>query len=357
MTVPGRTLVVGASGELGGTICQVLLNMYGATVEIVVGDYDARRGASTAARLCAAFEQTDTTDEKALQRSVASVDSVVVAASLRDVSIHRICATLGVPCIDVTAFLDRVREVAAALDGLVDIRAPIVMTAGFFPGLSGLLPPHAASQFQSIDELDVVLLQNTNARAGASGIRDMLTIVSTPLSTPVGVARIPGFSMRARVVRPQTGEVKTVRRIAHDEAKLLGERLHGQEPRYWTAWDRESFNRLVAMLIRVGVVGRIVKRWSNDRIDRFARHDPRKPEDASIVVRVRGERGGQSEDYSIELSTFSDYRTTALVVAALASIVRNSSRTGLVIPSDVCTLDEVLATIDDDRLVCTERHE
>lgn len=66
--------------------------------------------------------------------------------------------------------------------------------SGFFPGLSGLMVKETISYFQEVREVNVGLLQNTNAKTGLSCILDMLKIISQSVAFQDNI--IPGFTKK-----------------------------------------------------------------------------------------------------------------------------------------------------------------
>ncbi|MGJ9371484.1 hypothetical protein [Nesterenkonia sp. CF4.4] len=86
-----RILVVGSSGVLGQQICAALLTHRDVT--LIRGVHS--RSAPGALRV-------DVGEETSIRVAAASVDLVVVAVPQPQPRVQRVCAELGIPCIDVS---------------------------------------------------------------------------------------------------------------------------------------------------------------------------------------------------------------------------------------------------------------
>jgi hypothetical protein len=345
-----QVLVAGASGALGTMIVAACQRLLGAEVHVIAGDYREARGRESAAQLGVGFRLMDIRDEAGTRQAIDGIDLVIVAAGQREPLVERACMAAGVDCIDVTAFAGLVRQVAALYEANEAATSGAIMMAGFFPGLSGLLLASAIQGFDVVHEAHVALVQSTNARAGASGITDMLKIVAGPVHRADG-APLRGFTQGRRM--QQDDRQVTVRRIAHGEQVLLGERLATPHLAYWTRWDNEGFNTAISLLSRAGLLLPLVQALGRDRLARFVRHDPARPEAAWLLAEVHGSIAGAAITKRMALETASDYGSTALVVAALARIALNGLPHRCLLPCEVTTLDEVMAIMDDTRFHLT----
>lgn len=110
------------------------------------------------------------------------MDIVVVAVKQRNPHIQKRCIENKILCIDVTPFYDFAEKVYELNQSAENNKIGSVIMSGFFPGLSGLMIKEAISDFQEITEINVGLLQSTNAKAGISGILDMLKIIDQPVT-------------------------------------------------------------------------------------------------------------------------------------------------------------------------------
>lgn len=339
-----KILVVGSSGAMGSLIARELKRK--ASIGIALGDYDAGRGMRAARELSADFRLVDARDRRSLAAAVRGFDLVVVALNQEKPLVQEACADAGAKSLDIAAsrgHLDRTRALFEGREGEPPLA---LMLAGFFPGLSGLLLRKAVEEFSAVDRVGVSLLQSRNAQAGASGIRDMLGIVS---SRPAGSPRSAVFPLE-KVAVPSRGATLPFGAVDHVEAAAARSFLPGAEIVYRTAWDSEPFTQLVALLARLGIVDRIVERGSPALLRAMAAHDPRKSENAAVVVEVEGTRAEGPARRTAWLDAFSDYGTTAKAAVALAMFSLRSNLSGVHFPFEIAGLDEVLQEIGDDRI-------
>src|SRR4051794_253074 len=89
-------------------------------------------------------------------------DAVILAGSGSGVTVARAAVAAGVPVVSVHDSVAEVRSLLAIDAEARDGGVPVVVGAGFAPGLSCLLAAHAASAFDVVDEVHV-------ARVGTAG--------------------------------------------------------------------------------------------------------------------------------------------------------------------------------------------
>ncbi|PSK81015.1 saccharopine dehydrogenase-like protein [Murinocardiopsis flavida] len=325
-------VVAGASGVLGRMICTEAQRIFGDDVTVVVGDRRESRGRETAAGLGGRARSVvmDVADDESVRTGLRGADLVIVAVGQSKPRVQDACIQLGVPCVDVTTDAEVVARVVERDDEARRSKVALVVMAGLFPGLSGLLAQQAAASLDSVDRLDIALRQSTNAEVGPSGVADMLRIVSAP------VHGRPGFRERARL--PFRSGSAAVRRIAHAEQRVLTEEIGVSDVAYWTAWDNERFNRMVGALIRARVLPRMASAFAV-----LAQHTPDRPQRVELMARAGGRVDGEAADRIVQLSADSDYGATATVAAALGAMALEQRWAGSGPPLRFSTLGAVLA--------------
>lgn len=353
MNTAPKILVAGASGVLGQLICREVIRIFNPNVDLFVGDYCAERGQRTAMEFHADFRYTPIDDEDALARSFAGMDLVIVAFNQREPIIQKVCIERSIKCIDLTAFDDGVSRVEELHEERPDSDSAIVMLAGFFPGLSGLLVKKAVAEFSGVSEVNIALVQNTNAKAGASGVLDMLRIISQPVEMMVQNEKvtIPGFRLKREINLPGLNRKYHVRRINSAEKSLVASRLKLENVYYWTGWNSRLFNAFIALLKNLGVIKWIVDTWTKERATKLIKHNPLKTEETMLIAEVKGFLDNKPQNRMIVFKTFSDFETTAMVAAALSKIAIEKDLKGLLYPWDMTTLEEVLSIVDDHRMM------
>lgn len=352
-----KMMVVGASGVLGTWICLEVLRIFTHNVSLVVSDYKADRGKNTAVSLGeqVQFRLLDITHKESIEQAVCDIDLVIVSAKQQQPLIQHACIKHQVRCIDVTVFYDFVCETRSLHYDAVNNEIGSIVMSGFFPGLSGLIVKKAVSPFSEITEVNVGLLQSTNAKAGVSGIIDMLRMISQDVRRHDGQqsATISGFKIKRNMMFSSSLRNRKVRLIEHAERAFLREILQVEQIHYWTAWNNNMFNIFVGLLKRSGILARILKFDANVLV-KYVKHNPVQPEEASLTIEVKGVIGNQQCVKTFVLSTFSDYHTTAMFTAALAKIAINKEISGVVFPFEITDIDEILSIMDCSRITLTE---
>ncbi|WP_042401565.1 hypothetical protein [Geomicrobium sp. JCM 19037] len=69
-----------------------------------------------------------------------------------------------------------------------------------------------------------------------------------------------------------------------------------------------------------------------------------------LTVEVKGLVQGEYKKKGYYLQTFSDYRTTSLVIAALVKIMLTKRVKGVATPYDITEIDEILSIINNDNI-------
>ncbi|MEH6889886.1 hypothetical protein V7024_09230 [Bacillus sp. JJ864] len=87
--------------------------------------------------------------------------------------------------------------------------------------------------------MNIGLLQNTNAKAGISGILDMLKIISQPANyyTDNDMVNVLGFTKKRKMYFNEPYNESEVRLIDHAEKDFLNQTLKIKQINYWTAWN------------------------------------------------------------------------------------------------------------------------
>jgi saccharopine dehydrogenase-like NADP-dependent oxidoreductase len=339
-----KIMVVGASGVLGNLLCTELLRLFEDQIKIIVTDYKVERGEKLANSLNnSQFQYLDVTNEENVRQVVNNVDVVVVVLNQRFPHIQKACIENKIICIDVTPFYDFVEKVTKLNQSAEKQDIGSVVMSGFFPGLSGLMINKAILDFQEVTEVNVALLQNTNAKAGISGILDMLKIISQPVIFHDKV--LSGFTKKRNMYFINHHKEKEVRLINHSEKLLLKSRLTTAPIHYWTSWNSKTFNIQISILKKIGFI-EIIHKINNKFLSKVVKQNPNKNENAYLTVEVKGIKDNKERLKILSLSTFSDYHTTAMVAASLVKISLENELKGVVCPFEFTNLDELLSVIN-----------
>lgn len=342
-------MVVGASGVLGNLVGIELLRVFDNQVNLVVTDYKIDRGKKLADLFSkeVEFRYLDVTNKENIMKAIKNVDMVVVVLKQQNPYIQKACIDNGITCIDVTPFAEFVDKIKLLHKDAERNEIGSVVMCGFFPGLSGLMVKKAVSSFQEVTEVNIGLLQNTNAKAGISGILDMLKIISQHVDydTISTTANISGFTKKRKMYFLEPHNEREVRLIDHAEKAFLKQNLRIGKVNYWTAWNNHFFNKQIFLLKRFGVIDIILKFRNSKFLSKIVKHNPNKNEKAFLTVEVKGKIDSKECIKTLSFSTFSDYHTTAMVTAILAKITVHKKIKGVVFPFEIADIDEILSEI------------
>lgn len=238
-------MVIGASGVLGKLICIELLRVFDSQIKLIVTDYKSERGEKLANSLNndVEFKYLDVNNVENVKQVIKNIDIVVDILKQVNPTIQETCIYNKILCVDVTPFYDFVEKVNILNQSAKNNDTSSIVMSGFFPGLSGLMVKKAVSNFDEVIEINVGLLQNTNAKAGITGILDMLKIVSQQVRFENKI--IPGFTEKRKMYFANHLKEKEVRLIHHSEKIVLENQLTVNPINYWTSWNVNAFNKLV----------------------------------------------------------------------------------------------------------------
>ncbi|TQR14849.1 saccharopine dehydrogenase NADP-binding domain-containing protein [Psychrobacillus vulpis] len=348
-----KVMVIGASGVLGKLVCIELLRIFDNQIKLIVTDYKTERGKKLANSFNnnVQFQYLDVNEEENVKQVVKDIDIVVVVLKQKIPNIQKCCIDNKILCVDVTPFYDFVEKVNELNQSAENNDVGSVVMSGFFPGLSGLMVKKAVSDFKEVTEINVGLLQNTNAKAGISGILDMLKIITQQVHFENKV--ISGFTKKRKIYFLNHLKEKEVRLIEHSEKILLKDKLRTNPINYWTSWNVNAFNKQVSLLRQIGFID-IIHKLNNKFLSKVVKHNPNKNESASLTVEVKGIVDNNERVRILSLSTSSDYHTTAMVTASLAKIAEQKNVKGVVCPFEITNLDELLSEINCPNIVIQE---
>ncbi|MFJ5566119.1 saccharopine dehydrogenase NADP-binding domain-containing protein [Lysinibacillus xylanilyticus] len=347
-----KIMVVGASGTLGQLICSELLRIFDNQIFLIVTDYKTERGEKLANsfKTDVQFQYLDANEAENVKQAIKNIDIVVVVLKQKNPYIQKACIENKVLCLDVTPYYDFVEKVNELNEDAENNDVGSVVMSGFFPGLSGLMVKKAISNFSEVTEINVGLFQNTNAKAGISGILDMLNIIAQPVKVEDKV--ISGFTNKRKMYFLHHLKEKEVRCIDHSEKAILKETLDINSINYWTSWNVNAFNKLVSFLRQVGFIKNVHK--YKDFISKVVKHKPHKNENAFLTVEIKGIIDNKEKVKILALSTFSDYHTTAMATASLAKIAQQKDVKGVVYPFEITDIDELFSEVNCPDIVIEE---
>ena len=336
-------LLIGAGEGLGQMVVECFMELPPDEYQIVLGDLDPPKLETLARKSGGRPRQVNARERESLRNALAGVDVVVVTLKQPAPLIQEVCTEAGIPSLDVAVFGEHVRKVRALPS--IASGSPSLLLAGFFPGLSGILVNEVIGGFDNVDRVDLSLIQNTNARVGLTGIRDMLHILTRPVPDLRGSGAIRGFSQKRRVKIP--GEAwLPVRRIDHYEEHMLKEKWPEVTFSSWTGWNRPTFSAMLSLLNRVGLLSWLAGSRGN-LLELALRHRPDRGEETWLMVEASGKQDGRVTKRGLALRAPSDYGTAARVAVGLIPHLLRYPGRGVLFPFEVVTMEAILPALGD----------
>ena len=343
-----QILVAASSGTLANFLVDEIINSFGIE-SLSISDYKGERLHAYRKRLYEKYGKApkaqliDITSIESVKSGIEDVDYVIVPVSQKRPLIQEICIQKGVVCIDLTVseeFIDNVIELQAKACGGESL---LLMAAGLFPGLSGIIANSIhANNPEAI--VDIGLLQSNDGMAGGTGIADMLQLLNrdTIFNTPTKAFKKKGFSYSKAFGFNHRLGTKQLRLAHFIEAKYLQKRLNINS-NYWSAFDSEKFNQLIALLRKVRLLNLFENPKYRLRIARFISN--RKPDAHEEVVGIIGQT---DEVNKIVVLLESDYAATAACAVAFVKLLSRSSKEeyGVFFPFELFELNDVLKLVE-----------
>ncbi|MBC8264337.1 MAG: saccharopine dehydrogenase NADP-binding domain-containing protein [Anaerolineales bacterium] len=356
MDQPRTILVIGASGGLGQHICREVIRQFGPGA-LLVGDYKPERGRETANRLGAdvSFAQVDADDLHSLHDALqGGVNAVIVSVQQREPLAQSACIEAGIPCLDVTVQPNLIAQIHQLDVQAQAAQTSLVVMAGLFPGLSGVMARRAAEMLDQVDSLDVALCQSSQSSTGATGIADMLGLFAQPAKFRANGREetVPGFTRKRRFLYPPPLGEKTHRLVNFIEAQVISQELGIPNVNFWTGYDQPSFDLLLAVLNKLKILAlfnRPGPRMKLARVvDAATRANTPETEACSVVAEAAGLKDRRPQLARVSILAPSDYGTTAMSVVAMAKLLLTGevATPGVHHPARIFTLEQLLRHTD-----------
>jgi hypothetical protein len=258
--------------------------------------------------------------------------------------VQAVCTERGIHSVDIVPDTPLARSVFA--DTLSDTegkRLSGVVAAGLIPGLSGLMARHVIERCPAKEPVvHVALLQRKNGTAGAAGIGDMLGLFARPVEYDGRWRR--GFSVHRSASFPPPFEDRPVRLTAFPEAADVRASFGLQHVHYWTAFDDESFNRIIGTLNALGILNRFRTPGGGSGLARLLARSKKPPGSTGETVALTAQAG----ETAVQITVPSDYGGTAMAAVAMTRALLSAGAPdyGVVVPFQLCTLKQIVELID-----------
>ncbi len=342
-----QILIIASSGTLAKHIVNEVITSFGIG-SLAISDYREDRLRACQENLCREFGKEpgarliNITSMESIQRGIDGADYVIVPVSQQCPLVQEACIKKGISCIDLSVSEDFIDDTLNLHDEACNSKSTLLMAAGLFPGLSGMI----AKSIHTVRPgsiVDIGLVQSSDGVAGSTGIADMLQLFNQDvmLTTPSGTSVEKGFSY-SKPFRFENRFGETHLRLAHFiERKYLHQRL-SIESNYWSAFDSEEFNSLIAFLRKIGflkVFDRPKYRLAAAQL--IANQKQKADEEVVGII------GQTDEENKITVLFESDYSATASCTIAFVKILEqhDAKPYGVWFPFEIMDYQEVYPII------------
>ncbi len=340
-------LIIGSNGILGKQIVEKAIKSFGVE-NIVLSDYKANRLMLQKEQIGMEFGKQPSTklidihSTKSIEKGLQNIDLVIIAIQQKEPLIQKQCIEKGINSIDLSVSPEFINKTLDLNSITKNLNLQIV-AGGLFPGLSGILAKELNNSVQNNEPVDIGLLHSTNGSSGKTGVTDMLQIFenNVVLIKQNTTIRYSGFTYKKQFNYPKPFETKKLRLANFIERDYL--KSKGIISNYWTSFDKESFNKIISVLKKVGFL-KLFKypKISNILSPLIAKENQK---DQSQYIDLSAKTSKQE----ISLILTSDYKATASCVIAFSkAILNNKSKiTGVKFPFEIFTFDEIKPELED----------
>jgi saccharopine dehydrogenase-like NADP-dependent oxidoreductase len=342
-----KILILGSNGILGKYIIEKVIHSFGVE-NLVISDYEKNRLSRKMEQICGQFGKEpnsrviDVNSEDSVRKGLNSIGIVILAIQQNEPLIQRLCLEYNIPSIDVSVNPKFISK-ALSLNKQTTNQSLQLITAGLFPGLSGILAKEIAKRSAKQETVDVGLLQSANGTNGKTGVSDMLTIFDRDVEwiQQDNSAIKSGFSHKKKFRFPDPIGNATLRLADFVERNYL--KSIGINSNYWTSFDKESLNKSISLLKKLGFLRLfkypVVGNFLSAAISKQNQGD--KQEVIGLVA-----KSSNSEIYMVLKS---DYEATASCVIAFAKKMLGNKRSynGVRFPFEAFIFEEIKSDVSD----------
>lgn len=318
-----KIIVFGSSGVLGNIIVNQVRTQFG-DESLIISDYSSKRAENLSKSLNLSNKPRviDVNDVSSIKSNLDNIDAALIATKQENSLIQQECIKRGIVTVDVTVFKKFVEKVQKLENLARNNSVPTLIMAGYFPGLSGISVNELVNYFDTLQEIQVSLLQNTKASAGKYGFTDMLNIINNEIITNEGT--IKGFTVKNQFYHDDYSKVFKQYRIKSDEAEILSEKYE-LDIGYYTGWEKESFNLFIKFLNRMGLSQFLANNPLGIKLSSIV-HPPKKyvetnHEITSLAIIGAGYKNKNFEEKSIYINAKADYLATAIAATTMLKLI------------------------------------
>ena len=344
-----KIVVFGSSGVLGNIIVDQVISQFGAE-SLIVSDYSAKRASilSNALNLPNKPRIIDVNDLSSIRSGLDGIDAAIIATKQLEPLIQQECIQRGIVTVDVTvfsAFIYKIQQLSQKENS-----APTVVMAGYFPGLSGMAVNELVTYFDVPQKIQVSLLQNTNATAGAYGFADMLNIINAEVSTDQGLVK--GFTFKRECFHKDRNRTFNQYLIKSDEADILSS-VFNLDISYFTGWGKTFFNRLIQFSNKIGLSHFLANSSKGSKLSSILKPSKKYAEEnqecTSLTIIGEGIKAGVVQKKAIYINAKADYLATAIIAVTMTRLILGNRETfngGVFMPYQIVSLQSIRRNVE-----------
>jgi saccharopine dehydrogenase-like NADP-dependent oxidoreductase len=350
-----KILIIGAAGAAGQCICREVIRLFKAS-SLIVGDYKRKRGSQLAKSLGknVQYRYVDVHDHESISEALEAIDAVILAIPLKEPIVQSMCISRHIPCFDITANPESIAKVKSLNPEAISKETVLIVMAGLFPGLSGMLVKYTIEKtLTSICSIDVSFLPSKNASVGATGIAELIDDLIRPVVYKKDRKEnyVPNTSVERTFTYPEPFGEKSHILINHIEASEIAEKFQVHDINYWLGSDKPGagFHLLIGALKKLFKIPSIRRKLSKifNSLQRL-KVKKTEPETIAMSVEISGNQNGKQVTTNMSLVAPSDYGTTAMFVVAVTKLILSQPGNihGVFCPFEIFPLTTILDTMD-----------
>lgn len=342
-------IVIGSSGVLGALICAQVQNLFPYGLNLTVTDYNAKRGTEFAKSLGenTQFRYLNINERKSIESAIEGTNLCIIALTQQEPVIQEVCIEKRIDSVDVVNSYEFVKKAKLLNKKAMENNTSVILMAGFFPGLSGVIINDLINDNPAFDKFDVGYLANKNGQMGLSGLKEVIKIMSQPVLYSInGKCReYPAFKVKKKLsyAEPFRDKVSFLVKWSGEE-EVLKEIYPYIDFNYWITTDKKLFTyifKFVRVLISLKFFNSDKKKEQLAQfIFKNIKRDERLPETTSLSF-----YGKDSLNRGIcikrSILVDSDYKTTALFATAIAKKVYAGKFKGVLFPFQITNYSEI----------------
>lgn len=345
MTKEKSVLVVGSSGTLGGIICNALFDIFQSDIKLIVTDYNRERGIdySKSFNRNVEYRYIDINNIDSIEKALSRVDFCLIALKQKHPHIQKICIDKAVDSVDVSISNNFINELRLLNELSIKQKCKTVCMAGFFPGLSGVIANDIITSVRSVDEVNIAYLANMNAQMGASGLSELLSVLTRNVKDKKNIIR-KGFSVSREMSFLHPFHNQKVFSVDWSGEQHLFSEFHPSTKFcYWIGANKGLLIfllKIVQFILNLGFYNSVAKRKKLATfLCKYVKHNPNIPETSELSFEIKADDATNIKKKVLKVD--SDYKTTAIFACLVLKQLAISEKNGVLFPFQILNYSNI----------------